>query len=717
MSVNSFFNRELSWLEFNQRVLNEARCDANPALEKLKFVAIAGSNLDEFFMVRVGGLDILQTLNPEKRSIDGLTASQQLQLIGERVREMKTQQYQTLGAIEAELHESGIQRLNMSQLSGQQLEHVTNRFFDEFQSAFSPIAVPADGEFPLLLNAKLCVLVRIAVDPDHSLPREQGSSSAQATERFAVIPMGPKVNRFVTLPSKDRFQYVLLEDVIVQMAEHFFAGQQLLEVCAFRLLRNADIQVHDDTREDLLAGMQEVLDARKTADCVMLELASDLSKSMKTFLCQKLDLEAADCFQIDGPLDMAAFWEIVHLQGFDGLRDPHWPPLPAAEIPEDADIFELIARKDRVLFHPYQSFDPVVQFVEAAASDSDVISIKQTLYRTSGDSRIVKSLIRAAENGKIVTAIVELKARFDEARNIHWAKQLERAGVDVIYGVKGLKTHSKICVVVRREPEGIRRYMHFGTGNYNEVTARIYSDISLLTCDEQLGHDAIAFFNAIAGFSMPQEMQLLVAAPIELRIALLALIRFETQRAAQGKAATISAKINSLVDREVIEALYAASQAGVKIRINVRGICCLRPGVEGLSENIQVCSIVDRFLEHARIFHFHAGGESKVFISSADWMGRNLNRRVELMVPVRDPDCKSAILDVLEASFRDNIKSHYLNDKGEYGQRRELVKEMSASLPFRSQQEIYRMANSWLEDHERSQATVFIPHRGDTESA
>ncbi len=709
--THQFINREISWLEFNQRVLDEARCDSNPLLERLKFVAISGSNLDEFFMVRIGGLKFLHSIDKPGLSIDQLTARQQLDLLYPRVREMKSLQYETLKEIENELVEKGVQRLPTDQLTPQQKESIAIRFEQELHSVFTPIAIHDDSEFPLLLNSKQAILIQLQNDPGKTLVGENQGDDASGM-RYVVIPLGSVIDRFITVPSKDHYQYVLLEDLLASRIGNFFPGQQIVDTGTFRVLRNADIPIDDDETSDLLVGMQEMLNARKTSDCVLLEHSATMSDSMVSFLKKKLEVADEETYSVDGPLNLSAYWGLVGIQGFDELRNPKRSPLPVAEFQSDADIFDTIAEKDRILIHPYQTFEPVVRFIEAAAEDPDVISIKQTLYRSSRDSRIVNALKTAAENGKSVTAIVELKARFDEERNIQWAQTLEQAGADVIYGIKGLKTHAKCCVVVRKEPAGIRRYVHVGTGNYNEVTANIYSDVSLLTCDEQIGSDAVSFFNGVSGFSVPQTLQHLVAAPTDLRKTILALIDFERRRAKAKKTAMISAKLNSLVDREMIEGLYRASQAGVKIRLNIRGICCLRAGVPGLSENIQVCSIVDRYLEHARIIHFHSGGEHKVFISSADWMSRNLNKRIELMTPINDSDCKSVLLEVLECYFRDNVKSSVLGPDDQYAK-----VNAETNSEFRSQEILFQMASQWFEENDRNQATVFLPHRGDSETA
>ncbi|MEX1095265.1 MAG: polyphosphate kinase 1 [Planctomycetales bacterium] len=530
---------------------------------------------------------------------------------------------------------------------------------------------------------------------------------APGAPRFAVIAFGRSASRFVTLPSDGGYVYMLLEDVVAAFVERFFPGEPIVECVPFRITRNADLALREDQAADLLEEMEEVLDARKQGSCVRLEIADRVTTGTLAFLRETLGVEDRQIYPLPGPLDLAAFMQLTELKGFDDLKYEPWPPRPSPDIDPAAAMFDVIARRDVLLYHPYESFDPVVRWIDEAADDPDVLAIKQTLYRTSRNSPMVEALARAAEKGKHVTAIVELKARFDEARNIEWAKNLEQAGVQVIYGVKGLKTHAKICIVVRREPQGIRRYVHFGTGNYNEVTARLYTDASFITCNEDLGADAVNFFNAVTGYSQPQKFRKVEAAPIGLREKLIEMIESETDRKQHGQKARIEAKLNSLVDPGVIDALYAASQAGVKVRLNVRGICCLRPGVKGLSENIGVVSIIDRFLEHGRILYFHHGGDERVFLSSADWMPRNLDRRVELLVPIENPDCRDRLIHILRRNLQDTAKAWALQPDGSH----ERVKPKKGAKPFRSQEALYREVCDAVREAEQRQRTVFIPHR------
>ncbi len=695
--IPRFFNRELSWLEFNQRVLDEARDASLPLLERLKFLAITASNLDEFFMVRVGGLQLLARQGNTKPDPSGLTPQQQLEAIGRRASQMVSDQYTCLiEELDPRLSQAGIRRLQAADLSEKQARVVEQLFESEILPVMTPMAVDTNGEFPLLINQSLNVCVRLKPAP----PRTR-------QPRYAILPFGRLASRFITLPSEGGYAYMLFEDVVLEFIERFFPGEEVLECVPFRITRNADLSLREDLASDLLAQMQQLLDERKLSDCVRLEIVDGASAQLRRFLKQRLEVDERDIYSVAGPLDLSSFMQLTELRGYDDLKYDPWPPQPSPLVDPRKTVFESIARRDILLYHPYESFEPVQRLVEEAASDPDVLAIKQTLYRTSRDSPIVAALMRAAEAGKYVTAIVELKARFDEARNIEWARNLERAGVQVIYGVKGLKTHAKLCIVVRREPHGIRRYVHFGTGNYNEQTARLYSDASYLTCHEEFGADATAFFNAISGYSQPQRFRKLEAAPIGLRERLLELIAAETTARQQGQPARIRAKLNSLVDPAVIEALYDASQAGVDIDLNIRGICCLRPGVKGLSERIRVVSIVDRFLEHARILQFHHGGDDLVFISSADWMPRNLDRRVELLIPIEDADARNRLIEILDVYFRDNVKGRWLQPDGSYRR----AEPADPASRFRSQEVLYWQACQASREAAYSRRTVFEPHR------
>ncbi|MDG1875353.1 MAG: polyphosphate kinase 1 [Mariniblastus sp.] len=715
---SNYLNRELSWLAFNQRVLDQASREAHPLLERVKFLAISAANLNEFFMVRVGGLKMVSDSSSTSSDIAGFSADEQLELIRARVRKMlQTQSKCLLEELEPELELKGIHRLRPNDLSDTQRELLLERFREETLSTLAPIAVQNADDFPMLAGARLCMCVRLKNEigaqiapPKRDSELSVDAAAERSADRYLLLPFGRSPSRFWTLPSEKGYRYILFEDVLRLFLAEMFANQEIIESSIFRITRNGDVALVEDRQADLLTGMKDMLDARRISQCVRLEVSDSISDEMIEFLQNAIDVAPCDTYRIEGPLALADYFALSGIKGFSQLQDKPWPPQPSPEFSAGKNIFETIAAGDKLLYHPYQSYEPVISFVAAAASDPDVIAIKQTLYRTSSDSKIVEALETAAANGKHVTAIVELKARFDEARNIKWAKHLENAGVDVIYGVRGLKTHAKMSLVVRRETTGIKRYMHFGTGNYNEATARIYSDVSLFTSDEQLGSDAVHFFNAITGLSVPQAFSKLVAAPINLRETLLKLVKVETESAKNGGSGQITAKINSLVDKDLIDALYAASQAGVKIRLNVRGICCLVPGKKGLSENIKVVSVVDRLLEHARVFYFEHGGDEKLFISSADWMGRNLDRRVELMIPVEESACKSRLLKILRSYFDDNFSAMELQTDGTY----QLVVKKKKKGINRTQQMLYEEACQIHAAHTNPRTTVFEPHRNES---
>jgi polyphosphate kinase len=691
-----FLNRELSWLEFNQRVLDEATDERLPLLERLKFLAITSSNLDEFIMVRVGGLQMLREQRGAKRDPAGMTPTQQLKAVSQRAHQMVADQYRCLlDQLEPGLAGAGIQRVAPEQLTEDQ-ESVVQKIFDsEIFPVYTPMAVHAEDEFPLLINKSLNMCVRLA-------PAEGGESP-----RFALLPFGAAPVRLFRLPAGEGYRYILLEDLVGLFVGQFFPGETVLEAVPFRLTRNADMSVREDKAADLLIGMEEVLDARKESSCVRLEVAQSCSSPTLAFLKSALGVSADYIFPARGPLDLSAWMSLGGIPGFDDLKYEPWPPRKSPDVDLTDSMFDTVQRKGILLSLPYESFEPVVRLIEQAADDPGVLAIKIILYRTSRNSPIVAALQRASESGKHVTALVELKARFDEARNIGWAKSLEQAGVQVIYGVKGLKTHAKVCIIIRRESHGIQRYVHFATGNYNEVTAKLYCDVGFLTCDEELAADATSFFNAISGYSVPQQYRKIAAAPFSLRDRLLDLIDGEIDRRKRGQRAHIMAQVNSLSDPKLIQALYRASRAGVRIDLNVRGICCLRPGVPGLSEHIRVVSILDRYLEHSRIIYFYHGGAELVYLSSADWMLRNLDKRVELLVPIEDAASRQRLIAVLKSYTRDNVKGRKLLADGTY-QRRRPGKD---GRKHRHQEHLYRLACEAEKTLEQSQRTVFRPHR------
>jgi polyphosphate kinase len=676
-----FLNRELSWLEFNGRVLEEA-CDAgNPPLERLKFACIVASNLDEFFMVRVAALKNARTEGDTAPDVAGLTPAQQLQTISERAHAMVEQLYAALtGEILPPLAERGLRLVRPGDLEPNARAALTRFFKGEVLPALTPLAIDASRPFPMLASLSLNLAVLL------------GPAEGDDEPRLAVVQVPGRLPRLVRPPGVEGLVHVLLEDVIWADLQSLFPGQEIRDVAAFRIARDAELDFDDEGGRDFLQVIEEELKNRRRNEIVRLEVQDGVSETLLQLLMSRLEVGAEDVYPIRGPVDIRPLMPLVDLPLLEDLRDPPLKPVAVVEA-AGPELFALLDQKDVVLHHPYESFDPVVALVASAADDPDVLAIKQTLYRTSGDSPVVRSLERAAENGKQVTVLVELLARFDEQSNIRWSRRLEESGCHVIYGIRGYKTHSKILLVVRRGRQGIRRYVHLGTGNYNERTARAYTDFALMTSDSEIGEDASAFFNALTGYSDPPRMKKLVMAPTQLRERVLRLIGRERQRAESGQPAEIRAKLNSLVDEDIIRALYDAAKAGAKIRLAVRGICCLRPGLKGTSEGIEVVSVVDRFLEHSRIFQFKNGGDDEVYLASADWMPRNLDRRIELLFPVESAEGKQKVLHALDAIFLDNVKGRRLQPDGSYKRRRPAKGEE----PYRSQLELYREAKRALD--------------------
>ena len=690
-----YFNRELSWLEFNQRVLDEAADEAVPLVERVKFLAITASNLDEFFRVRVGGLEQLARRGVERTDPSGLTPREQLTAVRARAARMMADIDQTYAEVQRRLDAEGFARVDPRDLTGDDRRRLKRTFEAELLPVLTPIAVEAevfsavggdDDTAPTLPAETLTLAVQLQADPLFG-----------GETRFAVLPLSRAARRFYAAGGG----VVFLEDLVRANLSKFFLGQEIAGVAAFRFTRDADMTV-DDEGADLLAEMEEVLDARRHGRAVRLEVDANAGEELVEVLRRLFRTPPDEVVRTTAPLDLTALFGLVPGSALPEHRDEDWPPQPVTRIGEGPAVFAEIASRDVLLTHPYESFEAVVRFVEAAAADPDVLAIKQTLYRTARDSRIVDALIRAAGNGKSVTVVVELKARFDEARNIDRARELKESGATVIYGVRGLKTHAKLCLVVRREAKRTARYVHVGTGNYNEATARLYSDVSLLTADWDVGHDAAAVFNAITGYSEPHTLRKLEWAPLSLRDRLLELIAGETERARQGGEGSIRVKVNSLVDPELIDSLYEASRAGVRVELNIRGICCLRPEVPGLSENIRVVRIIDRFLEHARIAAFDQGGEPVVLISSADWMPRNLDRRIELMAEVTDPHAKQQLLKSLDLYFADNVKATRLTPDG--GQVRV---EAVGGEAVRAQRRLWEAAAATAEDERPPAFTRF----------
>ncbi len=694
----SFINRELSWLDFNQRVLEEARDASVPLLERLKFLAITSSNLDEFFMVRVGGLQWIKAQGRAPRDPAGLTPTRQLDRISRYARKMVLDQYACFNEeLALALYQARIRQVSMSRLDAEQLKYVERIFEELIYPVVTPVAVDPDKPFPVLQALALHLAV--------VLPPSEGGGTSSAP-RMAIVTVPGNLARFLTVPCRDGHEYVLLEDVLESFMDRLFPGETIDEVATFRVTRNADMQVREDEAPDLLSGMEDILEERRTSACVRLEIAKGASSGLVDCLKKVLEVNDAFLFRIPGPLDLSAYMGLATMTGFDEYKDEARPPQLAPDLAPPTSMFDILAQRDVLLHHPYDSFDPVVRLIDEAADDPGVLAIKQILYRTSARSPLVAALARAAEKGKQVTVIVELKARFDEARNIEWARALESAGVQVIYGIRGLKTHAKVCIIIRREASGIRRYIHFGTGNYNENTARLYTDVSYMTSGEDYGADAATFFNTITGYGRTTDFRKLEMAPTGLRARLLECIEGEIARCGEGQKGHIMAKFNSLVDPDLIKALYRASRAGVKIELNVRGICCLRPGVRGLSENISVVSIVDRFLEHSRIVYFRHGGDPLYFISSADWMPRNLDRRIELLVVVEDPAAQARLNHILKTCLKDNVKGRELRKDCAYHRRH----PASRAKAVRSQDAFYLEACRAVEEMKAGRRHVFKPH-------
>ena len=660
-------NRELSWLKFDARVLNEAKDKSIPLLERLKFVSITSSNLDEFFMVRVASLKDMVHADYRKRDIAGMTASEQLDRINTATRKLVESQYNTYNrSLVPLMAANGIHIIEKyEELTAEQAAYVDRYFEEDVYPVLTPMAVDASRPFPLIRNKTLNIAALLSSKKDEK--------HKDAVE-FATVQVPGVLPRLVPIPADtsensgevEGRTFILLEQIIEKNIDKLFLNYHVLCAHPYRVMRNADLPIDEDEAADLLKEIQKQLKKRQWGEVIRLEVEASVDKKLLRFLKDELKVAAEDIFQISGPIDLTFLMKMYGLSGCDSLRYEPYKPQRVPEIEPGEDIFEAIRGGDILLHHPYETFDPVVDFIRQAASDPDVLAIKQTLYRVSGNSPIIASLAQAAENGKQVSVLVELKARFDEENNIVWAKMLEQAGCHVIYGLVGLKTHSKIALVVRREEDGIRRYVHLGTGNYNDSTAKLYTDCGIFTCNEAIGEDATAVFNMLSGYSEPLSWNELVLAPIWLRIRFMRLIARETKHAREGKPAKIVAKMNSLCDEGIIAALYEASAAGVEIELIVRGICCLKVGIPGISENIHVRSIVGNFLEHSRIFFFLNDGEEELYMGSADWMPRNLDRRVEILFPVLDDTLKEKVKHILDVEFADNTKAHVLKPDGEY---------------------------------------------------
>ncbi|MBI5773059.1 MAG: polyphosphate kinase 1 [Verrucomicrobia bacterium] len=655
-----FINRELSWLEFNQRVLDEALDRRNPLLERVKFFCIVSSNLDEFFEVRVAGLKQQIESEVVERSVDGLTATEAFRAITQRVRRMLAQQYACWREdLKPALAQNGIRFLAFNELPAADLGWIENYYRAQVQPVLTPLGIDPAHPFPQLLNKSLNIIVSLEL-----------AQNGEKRKRLAVVQVPRVLPRLVKLPRADsRQDYVFLGHLIGHYLADLFPGTKIFGYWHFRVTRNSELYIDEEDVANLLKAVENELHNRRRGDAVRLEVEHDCPPEIRAQLLEYLRLAEDDLYIIEGPLNPTRLMAIYAGDHSPELRDPTFVAPVAVPLRESGDIFEAIRERDILLHHPYENFSSVVDFLEQAAEDPQTLAIKQTLYRTGGDQRIVGALMNAVRNGKQVTAVVELKARFDEANNIEWSRRLEEAGVHVVYGLVGYKIHGKMCLVVRKDDDGIRRYLHLGTGNYNPTTARLYTDTSLLTCRREFGEDATSLFNLLTGVSQFQGTKKFVVAPYQLHPRILALINREADNARQGLPARIIAKMNALVDREIIEALYRASQAGVKIDLIVRGICCLRPGVKGVSDHITVVSIVDRFLEHSRIFYFENACQPEVFVGSADWMPRNFFRRIEVVFPIEDGNLRERVRhELLERMLTDNAKARRLHPDGSYHQ-------------------------------------------------
>ncbi|WP_099467906.1 RNA degradosome polyphosphate kinase [Konateibacter massiliensis] len=652
-------NRELSWISFNKRVLSEARDKSIPLFERLKFLSITASNLDEFVMIRVASLKDMVHAGYEKPDIAGMTPQEQLKEINKSTHELVSLQYSTYNrSLIPMLKKNGIKVVKMHEmLTKQQAEYVDEYFKENVYPVLTPMAVDSSRPFPLIRNKTLNIA---------ALLRKKQKDKEEL--EFATVQVPSLLPRLVKIPTgkKGDYSIIMLEEIIERNMDKLFLNYDVICAHPYRIMRNADLTIDEDEASDLLKEIQKQLKKRQWGEAIRLEIEEEIDSRLLAILQEELAINEDDIYKINGPLDLTFLMKMYSLEGYDHLKTPKYQPQPIKGMTAEESIFAQIRRGDILLHHPYQTFDPVVDFIKTASRDPQVLAIKQTLYRVSGNSPIIEALAQAAENGKQVSVLVELKARFDEENNIVWAKMLEKAGCHVIYGLVGLKTHSKITLIVRREEDGIRRYVHLGTGNYNDSTAKIYTDLGLFTCAEAIGEDATAVFNMLSGYSEPLTWNRLSLAPIWLRDKFINLIRRETENAQAGKKAHIIAKMNSLCDKKIIEELYRASAAGVKIELIVRGICSLKVGIGGVSENISVRSIVGNFLEHSRVFYFYNNGMEEIYMGSADWMPRNLDKRVEILFPVDDEGLKKEVMKILQMQLNDNVKAHVLEEDGTY---------------------------------------------------
>lgn len=692
---DNYYNRELSWLQFNYRILGEAKDKSLPLFERIKFLSITASNLDEFFMIRVASLFDLVHAGVKKKDIAGLTPEEQLEKIIPETKNMMNAQYSTLNrALLPLMEENGVRLIKKyTDLSEKQSKYVDKYFDKDVYPVLTPMAVDSSRPFPLISNKTLNI---------GALIRDKKKDVVD----IATVQVPSVLPRIVELPSeRGEKEIILLEEIIEKNLSKLFLNYEIVCAHPYRIMRNADLAIDEDEAADLLKEIEKQIKKRAWGEVIKLEIETDMDKRLLKELKKQLQVSDRVVYSINGPLDLTFLMKVSGMEGFDHLRNKKYIPQPVQAINNEENIFEQIKRKDILLHHPYDEFTPVIEFIRQAAADPDVLAIKQTLYRVSGNSPIVAALAKAAENGKQVTVLVELKARFDEENNIIWAKMLEKAGCHVIYGLVGLKTHSKIALVVRREEEGIKRYVHLGTGNYNDVTAKIYTDMGMLTASDAIGEDATAVFNMLSGYSEPPSWNKLLVAPIWMKDRFVSLINREAENAKMGKEARIVAKMNSLCDPVVIKALYEASAAGVKIELIIRGICCLKAGIKGLSENITVRSIVGNFLEHSRIFYFYNSGFEDVYMGSADWMPRNLDKRVEITFPVEDEDLKREIIEILSIQLADTLKAHFLMSDGSYAKQ-----DLRGRDKLEAQAYFCKKAmNDAKEDSKKTVSRVFVP--------
>lgn len=689
-------NRELSWIKFDERVLEEARDKTIPVMERLKFVSITSSNLDEFYMVRVASLKDMVHANYKKKDIAGMTATEQLVAINNATRELVSCQYNTYNrSLLPLLNKEGIYILSHhEEMNDYQAKFVNKYFMENVYPVLTPMAVDASRPFPLIRNKTLNIAAFIS------------NKDSKKETVFATVQVPGVLPRLVRIPSPEgTSSFILLEQIIERNIGKLFSNYKVLCAYPYRIMRNADLTIDEDEASDLLKEIQNKLKMRQWGEVIRLEVEENIDKKLLRFLENELNVAEEDVFRIPGPIDLTVLMKLYGIEGFDNLKYEQPVPQPVPEIVPGENIFDVIKEKDIFLHHPYQTFDPVVDFIRQAAKDPNVLAIKQTLYRVSGNSPIISSLALAAENGKQVTVLVELKARFDEEHNIVWAKKLEKAGCHVIYGLVGLKTHSKIALVVRQEEEGIRRYVHLGTGNYNDSTAKLYTDCGIFTSKESIGEDATAVFNMLSGYSEPKTWNNLILAPYWLRDKFIHLIKREIIYAQKGEDARIIAKMNSLCDPQIIAALYEASAAGVKIDLIVRGICCLKVGIPGVSENISVRSIVGNFLEHSRIFYFLNNGDEEIYMGSADWMPRNLDKRVEIVFPILEDELKKKAYHVLEVELEDTVKARVMLSNGKY------ARVDKRGKPSVNSQEVFvrEAKENGLKETEKNEQRVFIP--------